>query len=692
MLIGFFGMHLYAQKSVSPIWSVNSTGESWDVVTDQAIDNEGNIYLTGNFTGTLGYDAESESLSGEQCIFIARFNADSELLWLKKIMSTGFVSAGAISVNHSNEIFICGNYSGEMSDKNLNLATKSSKSGYIFKLNSTGDITWAKNIDGSFRPTQMHLMADHAGGVYFAGTFHGKLSIGSERFNSNYFEDVVVAHFDKGGNINAFNTIHGADDENVFDLAINPAGEPLLTGSFARELEIGKNFITSNGMQDVFLIKLDENLQAINVKQYGGIYDDEGRALTVGKNGKLFLAGNFTGQVDFGKTIRLESEGTRDVFLIGLDEEMEGAWGAKFGSPGSDCVTGMALNSRGDLYLIGSFRGSITIDDRVIETPSFANDAFLAKFNAEGKFKFIENIGGEEHDFGKRICIDTDNEILISGNFSGQMNLMGKRVSNSHGEDLFISRLHDCDAAPGVQLPADTSLCGSDFLVTVSDTYEIYFWNGVKGSNEFLADTSGQIILEAIDKYGCNSFDTMNLVLSTPPEIGLPDTMMVPEGEVVTLEAPEGMQQYLWSDGSTLPFLEVNTATMQPGQAEVWVQVTDDYGCVSDDNVNLKVVSLKSLDDQVALNIKNDEQFNIIVYPNPATTLLGLKICYNKPLEKVSVRIISSQGQLVKQTDFYTDNDSFKKLINIHNLPSDDYIVIIKTKDGYKATKFIKLF
>ncbi|NCB43174.1 MAG: T9SS type A sorting domain-containing protein [Clostridia bacterium] len=679
----FFVAPSYAQKTINPQWTLNSTGESWDVVSGQAIDGEGNIYLTGNFTETFGCNTTRKTLSGEQCVFIAKFNTDSELLWLRKIVSTGFVTAGAIAATSADNVFICGNYSGEMSDKNLNLVIKSSRSGYVIKLKSNGDITWAKNIDGTLLPTQMHLAPDHTGGVYLAATFKGKLSMGADRFNSNYYNDVLITHFSENGNVVVSNTLHGADDENVFDLDTTPTGELLLTGSFAKELIIDRNILVSNGLRDVFIIKLTKKLQAAEVKQFGGIYDDEGKALAVSASGKLFLAGNFTGEIYFGETCTLESEGTQDVFVLCLDNEMECDWATSFGSPGSDCVAGMALNKKDDVYLIGTFKGKITIDEQLAETPSFANDAFLAKFTAAGKFKFLDNLGGEEHDFGRNIAIDAENEITISGNFSGAMQIMGSSTASSRAEDLFVAKLHDCEASPGVLLPPDTVVCATDYTIAVNDDFVSYFWNGKAGNNRFIADNSGQIILEAIDKFGCHSSDTMLLVLNQPPEDWFPDTIRVQQGETLTLEAPLGMQEYLWSDGSVLPFLSINTSKLGSDSYAYWVEVNDIEGCSGYDEV---VVTILSINTDIAGLLEAEiltDGLSVLVYPNPLKQSEDLTIHFPKGCpDKCIIQIYSSIGGLLYE-DINNDNsESTLKISKVKLLPGS-YVLVVKTHTSY---------
>lgn len=45
----FLFLNGFSQNTISTQWLINSMGESWDIIADQIVDEEGMVYLTGNF-------------------------------------------------------------------------------------------------------------------------------------------------------------------------------------------------------------------------------------------------------------------------------------------------------------------------------------------------------------------------------------------------------------------------------------------------------------------------------------------------------------------------------------------------------------------------------------------------------------------------------------------------------------------
>ncbi len=626
-------------------------------------------------------------------MFVLKASPQGTIVWMEEISATRYCYASSIATNNLGEVFVCGNYLGEIQGDDFTLKSGNRKQGFLIKLGQDGEALWGNNLNASFQSTHMHLATSHAGDVYFGGSFTGKLVMGGVNFDSKYYSDIVVARYDNKGTLTCSKMLSGAGHDYINDLTTDAGGELILTGSFEKKLVVDKNKLLSKGQKDMFVVEMDENLRPITVEQFGGIYNDAGREIAIDASGNMYLSGTFTGRVEFDKFNRLESLGTSDVFLLKFGSDGHCVWSTSFGGPGSDYVSGLEINIRGDVYLVGTFRGNISANELTVLSESFANDAFLAKYNASGQCRFIENFGGESHDFGKTIGIDASNNIYVGGNFSGQLNFLEDRTIYAENEDIFISRLHDCEAAPGVRLPADTVVCGTDFMITVNDEYESYFWNGIAGKNEFIADSSGPVILEAIDKYGCNTFDTMNLILNKPPEIELPDTIRVQQGETITLYAPAGMEQYLWSDQSTLSYLDINTTVLPTGATTYWLTVINENGCLAYDEVCLKVTAFKDFTAVDIAEQKDDTDlgFEVSVFPNPAKENITIDINGLYPGSIIKAELFTQEGDLLIKKMHEVNKKHLRMVFIINTLPPGIYLLCLTSEDIVVNKKVVVL-
>lgn len=99
-----------------------------------------------------------------------------------------------------------------------------------------------------------------------------------------------------------------------------------------------------------------------------------------------------------------------------------------------------------------------------------------------------------------------------------------------------------------------------------------------------------EVTVQEVSEYNCAGTISRGLVYVSAPEIELGADAYICEGETFTLE-PEGeFTSYLWSDGSTG---SIYTTTEE---GEISLQVTNEYGCVTEDELYLEVKALPYLD------------------------------------------------------------------------------------------------
>jgi len=142
--------------------------------------------------------------------------------------------------------------------------------------------------------------------------------------------------------------------------------------------------------------------------------------------------------------------------------------------------------------------------------------------------------------------------------------------------------------SPSIDIGLDEEYCFG-----VKDSYEFiaagspvtsYLWQDGETTGEtFIATTSGEYWVKVVDEYGCTNADTANLLVRDLPLVDLGnDTTLCGEGESVEYDVSDLIGNYAWSDGSIDAYF---TAYTQVEDQEIWVKVTDEFGCVGQDTV-----------------------------------------------------------------------------------------------------------
>jgi hypothetical protein len=537
--------------------------------------------------------------------------------------------------------------------------------------------------------------------LLLAASYKGRLQIDNRDYTSLYYYDILIAKIDNNGKFKEVTILHGKGDDRINDIACTGEDGIYITGSFEKDLLFGDKIMKTKNGSDAFLIKLNDELKFVYGKQIGGIYDDYGKSISIDNNGNILLVGSFSGELSLSDGFKLTSNGVLDVFILKYDKNSSLLWADSFGGGANDYISSMALSPSGNIYIDGTYRGTIEKDDFKIKSLDFSNDIFLAKYDAGGKFRFLETAGDTNVDFGRKLISDTEGYIYLSGDFTKSLKLLDKETEEAVDNDFFISRLYDCEESPKVQLPADTMLCGMELTLIAGSGFEQYFWNQEPGTEEYTVDSSGIYTIEVIDEHGCVSMDTIIVQLNEPPEVYFGDTIIVMQGEIVSLIAPIGMKEYFWNDGSTLSFLDVNTSLLEPGMYYYSVMVADENECTATDGISLIIKDNPEYaanflfrdysEETLNVDVENDSGEMIVkVFPNPVINLLFIRITNSDELEYL-LKIETTKGKNVFCEKIDINKKHYSKSINVSNLERGTYVVSISNKKFSFIKKIIIL-
>ena len=171
-------------------------------------------------------------------------------------------------------------------------------------------------------------------------------------------------------------------------------------------------------------------------RRLGSIGTDSIVATTTDKEGGVYVAGNFTGTVNFNtdsaRTQLLTSYGKEDVYIMKLSPFGKFLWVKQIGGANSDKVNSLAFFND-SIYALGTFEGTATIGN-FSKSSTGIDDAFLVSLNVDGAFFLCKTFGGNAN--LKVTTLNASNSgLIISGEFSGSYNNLDGDVS------LFVQQL-----------------------------------------------------------------------------------------------------------------------------------------------------------------------------------------------------------------------------------------------------------
>ena len=430
-------------------WAKKIGGDGSEDIEAVAIDNAGNVYSTGFFTGTTDFDPGggvvnlTSSLYGD--MFITKMDPSGNLIWVKQIAGNGTEIGFSIFIDNTGNILLTGGFNGVCDfDPGLgtyNLTTNNITASFVLKLNAAGDFQWAHKTGETQGSYTNFVTADDAGNVFTSGTF--TVPFDFDPSANNFILDpgtnpsAFITKFDANGTFSwtkIFNIPIGAalysTPVAITSLATDAQGNIVAAGEFDQTVDFNpgvevENF-TTLGNRDCFILKLDSVGNYIWAKQFGAIAINRCQTLAIDASGDIYSAGRFEFETDFDpgagvfnlNPYNLQNSGA--LYLLKLNASGEFVWAKNFGNYNVSDEIELVLDAEKNVYVAGEFNGTYDFDPTAASfSLTGVNDVFVAKYNTEGTFIWAVKFGGVGIDYVRSLVVDPNYNVYTVGYFYG---------------------------------------------------------------------------------------------------------------------------------------------------------------------------------------------------------------------------------------------------------------------------------
>jgi hypothetical protein len=319
--------------------------------------------------------------------------------------------------------------------KNLLLAVLASLS---WMSSQAQPLEWGGRFGGIGEDVVRKLYVDPAGNSYTTGYFTDNadfdITSGQQMATSNGFFDVFVQKTGPDGNLAWVKSFGSMSPEYGTGITADAQGNVYVTGVFDTDTDFdpgtGTHILSSNGQQDIFLVKLDAAGNFSWAGNVGGGAYDESTSVGVDGAGNIYLSGYFNDTADFNPgpgTFEMTAAGMNDNFVAKFSASGELIWAKQYGSAEFEAALAMQVTAAGDQYITGFYNGTADFDPGagVFEMTASAssNTGFLLKLNNAGDFQLARSFAGTENVISYDIDLDASGNIYLAGNFAGTIDL-----------------------------------------------------------------------------------------------------------------------------------------------------------------------------------------------------------------------------------------------------------------------------
>jgi len=297
---------------------------------------------------------------------------------------------------------------------------------------------WVDQTGGTSTDVGNDITTDKDNNVIVTGSFSGRVEFGNYVLSSEGSEDMFLMKYDSKGEVLWAKSVGGFYKDYGNSVATDAQGNIYVCGTFQSVVYFEDFVLSSQGDADVFVAKYDKHGNIQWAKRGGGVASDWGQGIAVDKQGNVYTTGKFNKKADFGKDT-LVSQGEEDLFVVKYDPAGNVLWARGAGGNMDNRGNDLAIDPQNNIYLTGSSRGWMSLDGHEVFSDGL-NDMFLAKLSPDGKFEWAKTGGGEGYDFGFALATDPHGNIYLTGCYNGRATFDGNTLISKGNLDVFVAK------------------------------------------------------------------------------------------------------------------------------------------------------------------------------------------------------------------------------------------------------------
>ena len=436
-----------------------------------ATDNSGNIYIAGQFQGTVVFDGVGGSdsvTSANTDSFLTRYNANGSYAWTKTFdtsASGAFAESEGVATDGNGNIYVAGDFNANVvfdgvgGSDTQNGGTNDDS--YLTKYNADGSYAYTKTFDvsasGSSFAFNLGVTTDSSNNVYVTGCY-GRTVVfdgvgGSDSRNGGSRGSGYVTKYNANGNY-VFTKTSDASTAGAFaegrGVATDSSGNIYMTGDFEGTVTFdgtgGSDTQDGGTNGDSYLTKYNADGSYAYTKSLdvtAGGSNAQGNSVATDSSGNVYIAGQFQGTVVFdgvgGSDAQTARSGTSDSFITRYNANGSYAFTKTFDVSASGAVAegrGVAVDSSGNIYETGEFQGTVIFDGTGgsdSQDGGTNSDSYLTKYNADGSYAYTKTFdmsAGGSLARGKGVATDSSGNVYVTGIFSGTVGFDGSGGSD----------------------------------------------------------------------------------------------------------------------------------------------------------------------------------------------------------------------------------------------------------------------
>jgi hypothetical protein len=240
-------------------WGVVTGGATEDRINEVAVDLSGNVAVVGTFVGQVTLAGTRLNSAGGIDGFVASFGADGSLRWVQRIGSTGNDTAFGVAVDDAGNVYATGGVADVTAIAGATVTpSDSALETWVASWTSGGAARWGRGMGGTLADQGLGIAVDTVGNAWVGGNFSGTFAAGAFNLTTFGLSDVFVARLDNATGVPRGLGRFGGTAGDFFGAVSADPSDGLVLGlhTASTGLSFGAGVITNAGSNDGVVLRL----------------------------------------------------------------------------------------------------------------------------------------------------------------------------------------------------------------------------------------------------------------------------------------------------------------------------------------------------------------------------------------------------------------------------------------------------
>jgi hypothetical protein len=272
-------------------------GKNWQQEAHVAVDSQGAIYVAGNTNGEFDFGGGPRPAMGHFDAFLAKLAPDGTHIYSKVFGDAQEQYATSLAIAPNADVLLAGTFTGQM-DFGAGPLTAwgfGAVNFYLARFNANGDVLRNQRIVSTSGVPQVYIAPLPNDGVALCGAYQDTIQLGSTTFqvagNNSNVDDGFLASVASQGNYTSARVFGGDWLDDCSDIATSEAGEVFATGDFGDVINLGGNDLGVAGQYGAFYARYNSNGQHQSSTAWLSSGYTVATAIGVLPSGRVALAG-----------------------------------------------------------------------------------------------------------------------------------------------------------------------------------------------------------------------------------------------------------------------------------------------------------------------------------------------------------------------------------------------------------------